>query len=243
LYPSITDLDKFSLKNSDLYKKDLNYLFQHFNSDKGEKLINQYRKPLNNVDKPIRGHCYHEHYEKFFSLKKNENIDLLEIGAFKGNAAASFFFYFKNAKITSCDLLPDLFLYKSERIKNFKIDNSSEIEIEKKIIKSKLKFDIIIEDAGHYFKDQIITLFMLFECLKTNGIFVIEELDFPDTRKDMNIFDEKPTLKQILLAIKNKKEFKSKYISAQQKKYFLENVGDINIFKGAHNEIAFITKK
>ena len=97
MYPSITDLDKFSLKNSDLYKKDLNYLFQHFNSDKGEKLINQYRKPLNNVDKPIRGHCYHEHYEKFFSLK-NENIDLLEIGAFKGNAAASFFFILKMQK-------------------------------------------------------------------------------------------------------------------------------------------------
>ena len=243
LYPSITDLDKFSLKNSDLYKKDLNYLFQHFNSDKGEKLINQYRKPLNNVDKPIDGHCYHEYYEKFFSLKKNENIDLLEIGAFKGNAAASFFFYFKNAKITSCDLLPDLFLYKSKRIKNFQIDNSSEIEIDKKIIKPKLEFDIIIEDAGHYLKDQIITLFMLFKCLKPNGIFVIEELDFPDTRKDMNLFDEKPTLREILLAIKNKKEFESKYISVQQKKYFLENLEDINIFKGTHNEIAFITKK
>ena len=84
---------------------------------------------------------------------------------------------------------------------------------------------------------------MLFECLKTNGIFVIEELDFPDTRKDMNIFDEKPTLREILLAIKNKKDFESKYISVQQKKYFLENLGEINIFKGAHNEIAFITKK
>ena len=71
---------------------------------------------------------------------------------------------------------------------------------------------------------------MLFECLKTNGIFVIEELDFPDTRKDMNIFDEKPTLKQILLAIKNKKDL-SLNIFLHNKKIFLENVGDINIFK------------
>ena len=70
-------------------------------------------------------------------------------------------------------------------------------------------------------KDQIITLFMLFECLKPNGIFVIEELDFPDTRKDMNILKEKPTLREILLAIKNKKKFESKYISEKQKKYFL----------------------
>lgn len=243
LYPSINDLDKFSLKNNELFEKDLNYLFQYFNSDKGEKLINQYRKPLNNVDTPINGHCYHEYYEKFFSSKKNKDIDLLEIGAFKGNAAAAFFFYFKNAKLTSCDLLPDLFLYKSKRIKKFQINNSSEIELEKKLIEPKLRYDIIIEDAGHYLKDQIITLFMLFKCLKPNGIFVIEELDFPDTRKDMNIFNERPTLKEILLAIKNKKKFESKYISEQQKNYFLENIDEINIFKGAHNEIAFITKK
>jgi len=59
----------------------------------------------------------------------------------------------------------------------------------------------------------------------------------------MNIFNERPTLKEILLAIKNKKKFESKYISEQQKNYFLENIDEINIFKGAHNEIAFITKK
>ena len=137
MYPSITDLDKFSLKNNDLFKKKLNYLFQYFNSDKGEKLVNQYRKPLNNVENLIGGHCYHEFYEKFFKSKKNEKINLLEIGSFKGNAAAAFFFYFQNAKLTSCDLLPDLFLYKSKRIENFQIDNSSEIEIEK-IIQTKL---------------------------------------------------------------------------------------------------------
>ena len=62
------------------------------------------------MDTPINGHCYHEYYESFFSSKKNQQIDFLEIGAFKGNAAAAFFFYFKKANIISCDLLPDLFL-------------------------------------------------------------------------------------------------------------------------------------
>ena len=243
LYPSIVDLDKLSTKNNNLFKKDLNYLFQYFNSDKGEKLINQYRKPLNNVDTPIDGHCYHEYYESFFSPKKNQQIDFLEIGAFKGNAAAAFFFYFKNANIISCDLLPDLFLYKSKRIKKFQIDNSSEIELKNKILKNDYKFDIIVEDAGHYLKDQIITLFNLFECLKSKGIFVIEELDFPDTRRDMNIFNESPTLKEILISLQNNKDFESKYVSLSQKKYFLENFHEINIFKGAFNEIAFITKK
>ena len=101
----------------------------------------------------------------------------------------------------------------------------------------------MIEDAGHYLKDQIISLFILFKKLKSQGFFVIEELDFPDTRIDMNIHNEKPTLKEILYSIKNKKDFNSKYIDPVEKKYFLENFKFINIYKGRTNEIVFIQKK
>ena len=64
-------------------------------------------------------------------------------------------------------------------------------------------FDIIIEDAGHSLKDQIISLFMLFKKLNSGGLFIIEELDFPDTRRDMNN-NEKPTLREILFEFKKK---------------------------------------
>ena len=47
-------------------------------------------------------------------------------------------------------------------------------------------------------KDQIISLFMLFKILSPKGIFICEELDFPETRKDMNINNEYPDLKNIL---------------------------------------------
>ena len=102
---------------------------------------------------------------------------------------------------------------------------------------------MIIEDAGHYLKDQIISLFILFKLLKKKGIYVVEDLDFPDTRKDMNIKDEKPTLKQILQKIKDGTDFNSKYISSEDKIYFLSNLESIDIFKGKFNEIAFIKKK
>ena len=59
----------------------------------------------------------------------------------------------------------------------------------------------------------------------------------------MNINNEKPTLKNILLSIIEKKEFDSKYISENDKKYLLENYAYIEIFKGNVNEIAFIKKK
>ena len=92
-------------------------------------------------------------------------------------------------------------------------------------------------------KDQIISLFLLFKTLKPKGIFVIEELDFPDTRQDMNIYNEKPTLRQILNCVINKQDFFSKYIKNSDKEYFLKNFNSIEIFKGRINEIAFINKK
>ena len=154
-----------------------------------------------------------------------------------------FFFYFQNSIISSGDLYPDLFRYRSKRINNFFIDNSSETELNSKIINKNLNFDLIVEDAGHYFKDQIISLFMLFPTLNSKGIFVIEELDFPDTRNDMNEYNEKPTLKEILTLIKKNQDFDSPYITKNQKEYFLNNFSSIEIFKGKFNEIAFIKKK
>ena len=136
-----------------------------------------------------------------------------------------------------------MFRYKSKRINNFFIDTSSEDSIKKNLLNKEISFDIIIEDASHFFKDQIISLFLLFRKLNSGGLFIIEELDFPDTRKDMNINNEKPTLKNILLSIIEKKEFDSKYISENDKRYLLENYASIEIFKGNVNEIAFIKKK
>ena len=49
--------------------------------------------------------------------------------------------------------------------------------------------------------------------LKSKGIFVIEELDFPDKRDDMNPNKERPTLRNILHAVINNENFNSKYIT------------------------------
>ena len=242
-YPKIKNLDHFSINHEYLFHKDLNYLFQYFNSDKGDFYINQYQKPAKRESKLIPGHSYNHFYYKYFKKKKLQYLNILELGSFRGNAAAALFFYFKNAQIWCGDIFPDLFTYKSKRIKNFLIDTSSELELKNKIINKDENFDFIIEDAGHYLKDQIISLFILFRKLKPKGIFIVEELDFPDVRKDMNLENEKPTLKEILNLIKKNKDFDSKYINNNDKKYFIDNLKEINIFKGRFNEIVFIEKK
>jgi hypothetical protein len=235
------NLDKLIISNHDLRNKNFDYLFEYFNSDKGNFFYNQYTK--SKKKEKIPGHEYSLFYDKYFKSIKNEKLNILELGTFKGGATAAFSIFFKNSQIYSGDLYPDIFNFSSKNIINFKIDTSSESSINNVIVNNDLQYDVIIEDAGHYLKDQIISLFLLFKKLKSQGFFVIEELDFPDIRADMNINKEKPTLRDILYYIKFQKDFNSQYIDSFHKKYFLENFEFINIYKGRSNEIAFIKKK
>ena len=238
------NLENYSQNNKFLFEKNLNFLFEFFESDKGEKFVNQYNQPMKrDSNLRIQGHNYAKFYDEFFFEKKNKELNILEIGSFYGNAAAALYFYFKNAKIYSADIFPDLFSYTSDRIKNFYVDSSSEKSISQNILKKEMKFEIIIEDACHAYKDQIISLFMLFPILSSGGIFITEELDFPDTRADMNLNNEKPTLRDILLSIKSGENFENPLISKDQKDYFLKNFDKIVILKGNYNEIAIIKKK
>jgi hypothetical protein len=56
--PKVINLDNHSKINSELFKKDLDFLFEHFNSDKGEYYINQYMQPIKRKNKRIDAHGY-----------------------------------------------------------------------------------------------------------------------------------------------------------------------------------------
>ena len=241
--PPKVNLDSHSLKNQNLFEKNLNFLFEYFNSDKGELYINQYAQPIKRKNEKIIAHGYAKTYENLFKFIKNENLKILEIGSFYGNASAALFFYFKNSLIYSADINPDMYKYKGSRLKNFFVDSSSRDSINKHILKKNSEFDIIIEDASHRLKDQIISLFMLFPKIKKGGIFVVEEIDFPEKREDMRIGQVMPDLKTILKKIQSKENFDSNYITNKEKDYFLKNVESIEFFTGNINEIAIIKKK
>ena len=84
---------------------------------------------------------------------------------------------------------------------------------------------------------------MIFPKIKKGGIFIIEEIDFPEKREDMRIDQFKPDLKTILKKVISKEDFKSDYIQEKEKDYFLKNVDSIEFFTGNINEIAIIKKK
>jgi cephalosporin hydroxylase len=237
------DLKLFAIKHPFLFDKSLDYLFEYFNSDKAEKYINQYTHPSKKPNIKMQAHGYSRFYHDIFYPIRNKVLNIIEIGSFYGNASAALFFYFKNSKIYGADINPDMFRYKADRIENLYVNSSSVSSIKNEIINRNIKFDIIIEDASHMLKDQIISLFFLFPILNKGGYFIVEELDFPETREDMRIDHHAPDLKTILLSILEKKDFNSPYINEKNKKYFLDNIESIKIYRGNINEIAILKKK
>ena len=243
--PKIINLDNFVDRYGLNETKDLGKLFDFFNSDKGNQFENQYAHPSKRTSSRIKGHGYSIFYQKYFENLKSNNLKILEVGSFHGNASAALYFYFKKSKLFAADIYPDLFRYRSNRIESFYVNSSDENSIQKNIIdKFSDNFDIIIEDAGHSLKDQIISLFMLFKKLNSGGLFIIEELDFPDTRKDMNLMNEKPTLREILFKFKKEKKLlNSKYIQKNDRDNFLDSIESLEIYRGNFNEIAILRKK
>ena len=241
--PKKQNLDNFLIDRKNLFEKDFNYLCELFNSDKGERFTNQYAQPSKKNNQLIDAHGYAKIYENYFKEIKKNRMNIIELGAFYGNASAALYFYFRNSFIFSADINPDMFLYRSKRIKNFYTDTSSRSSIQENLLKMDIKFDIIIEDASHMLKDQIISLFMLFKSLQSGGLFIIEEIDFPEKREDMRINQNQPDLKTILKKANNNENFSSEYVTDEEKKYFLNNFQSISFFRGNTNEFVIIKKK
>ena len=143
------NLDSYKNNSPELFKKDLNYLFEHFNSDKGEFFNNQYLQPAKKNKEKIQAHGYAKFYEPIFINFKNKEVNILELGSFYGNSAAALYFYFNKASILTTDINPDMFKYKSNRVTNHYTDSSSRnsimnnLIIKKKILKLSLRTQVI----------------------------------------------------------------------------------------------------
>ncbi len=230
------NLDKVSVARDELFKKDLDFLFDYFNS---------FRKY----------HNYATIYEENFNKIKNNKLDILEIGSATGGGVASLYFYFPNSKFITADNNPFRLIYRSERIRNIYIDISS-----KNILKNfnhyiNKKYDLIIEDCSHKAIDQILCFSENFKNLKEGGVYVVEDLNFPEIDEAYNPSNEKVDLKTILKKIESGDQIISKYINEEEIFYIKKNVDNIKFYKTKnkgdylisglceYSEIAFIKKR
>ena len=230
------NLDKISIKEKELFDKDLKFLFEYFESFK-------------------KDHNYEDFFHENLKNLKNNKINILEIGTAKGAGLASLYFYFPNSNLIGLDNNPFRNRYKSNRIRTIYANVSS-----KKILKNltkylNQKFDLIIEDSSHRLIDQILCFAENFKNLKKGGIYIVEDLNFPEIHDMYNPTREKIDLKTILKKITAGESIFTKFIDNDEIEYIKNNIKSIKFYKSKnknnyliqglcdYSEIVFIQKK
>ena len=139
-------------------------------------------------DKGIK-HRYWEIYQKDFESLRNQPINILEIGTFKGESTNAWLEYFSVANIYTIDTFErvnaiDLPCLENPRVKRAQLDSTSQ-SCNTHFLNEKIKFDIIIDDGLHTPEGQRLTFQRLFEFVKPQGAYYIEDVWMLD-KVDMN---------------------------------------------------------
>ena len=112
-------------------------------------------------------------YSNYFNDYKDKEINILEIGVYKGESLKIWREYFSKAKICGIDI--NEIKFKIDGVDIIKADQASVKDLTSICEKYK-NFDIIIDDGGHHSNQITTSLNFLFDYLNDNGLYVIEDL-------------------------------------------------------------------
>lgn len=121
-------------------------------------------------------HSYLEYYDTIFSVYKDKDINLLEIGIDKGGSLQLWNKYFTpNSTIYGMDVYLHPNIPEIEQLSNVVVLHKNAYNLTDNVL-NPIKFDIIIEDGTHYIDDQITAYLKYVPRLTKGGIFIIEDL-------------------------------------------------------------------
>jgi hypothetical protein len=149
-------------------------------------------------DKGNGHHTYTEYYEKLFGERRDEKLDILEIGIGTNNprilssmcgtpggykpgaSLRGWKEYFSNSNIYGCDIDREI-LFEEDRIKTFFVDQTSKDVLREQIVNKEQMYDIIVDDGLHRFAVNWFVFVEIFCKLKKGGYYIIEDIcDFND---------------------------------------------------------------
>jgi 23S rRNA U2552 (ribose-2'-O)-methylase RlmE/FtsJ len=141
-----------------------------------DKLFKKY-----NCDKSTLQHNYVKEYEAHLLSLREKEINILEIGIWKGTSLEAFHDYLPNAQIYGVDIFTrvsekDVPVLKRDRVHWMKADSTQE-NLTKKIIQhfGDIKFDVIIDDGLHTPEANLKTFNNFFPLLKEDGVYYVED--------------------------------------------------------------------
>ena len=157
-------------------------------------------------------HSYIPVYESLFAPMRFSEFNLLEIGVGgRGKSIRMWLDYFPKANIYGIDINKAPFRHDRFHFRRFDINNTKEFR------KYSCMFDVIIDDASHDFVHQKNALKALWDKLKPDGTYCIEDikpdnlskfycLEVDHKQAIMHLFFEKKRKDDHLLVVKKKEQ-------------------------------------
>lgn len=125
-----------------------------------------------NTDKATE-HGFTNFYDIKLSPLRLQNLNVLEIGIWKGESLKMWKEYFSNSTIYGIDIT-DLTYLQEDRIHIAQADQTDVSKMNN--VFEEVKFDIIIDDGGHSMLQQQLSLISLLHRLKRGGYYIVEDL-------------------------------------------------------------------
>lgn len=131
----------------------------------------------NQADKGYK-HRYEEIYEPFFEPVRNEPINILEIGVWKGAGMAALHDYFPNANLYGIDIFTrirpeEVDVLKRDRVVCYEGDSTAKSSTKHF---DGIEFDFIIDDGAHWPKANLQTFINFAPLLKKTGVYFVEDV-------------------------------------------------------------------
>jgi hypothetical protein len=187
------------------------------------------------TDKGPLGHMYTSKYSIYLEDYRDIEFNLLEIGVFDGASVKMWKEYFPKANIVAIDIDPRCKEFEEDRI-NIHIGDQTDINFLNSIVDQYGHFEVILDDGGHSWKQQIVSFETLFPRLTPGGLYFLEDMHTSyrpnSTWSDYNITGVN-YFKNIVDAVNlNGKSFCGyKEINGQHLDYYERNVEYIHFYK------------
>jgi hypothetical protein len=142
--------------------------------------------------------------------------------------------YFPNAEIFGFDI-DDFSGVKIDRCTTVRGDMSSPADLERLVSTVGRPIDILLEDGSHASHHQQIALGTLFPHLRSDGIYVIEDLHWQDSSIEK---PDSPKTRDILRRLQVDRVFESPFVSPEQRSYIERNVKAIALYDSLTLDVA-----
>jgi len=135
-----------------------------------------YKYFLESPEPTLKHTSYFQVYDEIFAKFKNKKITFVEVGVLNGGSLFMWRNYFgKEARIIVIDLNPEAKKWELHGFEIF-IGNQGEEKFWKNTLPYIGEIDVLLDDGGHTYKQQVVTVESVLDSISDGGIVVIEDV-------------------------------------------------------------------